>query len=65
MITYFANDSSRQRIYNKPNRVGCKIWLLAEAYGYVVQFEPYQGVKKEKRFPPLLNGDKDKTLFCG
>ena len=20
------------------------IWVLAEAYGYVVQFEPYQGV---------------------
>ena len=25
MITYFANHSSRQRMNNKPNRVGCKI----------------------------------------
>ena len=33
---------------NKPSRVGCKIWVLAEAYGYVVQFERYQSVNKGK-----------------
>ena len=36
-------------MHNKLNRVGCKIWVLAEAYGYVVQFEPYQSVKKGKQ----------------
>ena len=48
MSTYFANHSSGQRLNNKPNRLGCKISVLAEAYGYTVQFEPYQGVKKGK-----------------
>ena len=48
MITYSANHSSRQRISNKPIRVECKLWVLAETYHYVVQFEPYQGVKKGK-----------------
>ena len=62
MITCFANHSSRQLINNKSNRVRCKIWVLAEAYGYVVQFKPYQGVKKGKRLPPLLNGDKKITV---
>ena len=33
---------------NKPSRVGCKIWVLAEVYGYVVQFERYQSAKKGK-----------------
>ena len=27
----------------------CKTWVLADAYGHVVQFEPYQGVKKGKK----------------
>ena len=48
MIIYFANYSSRQQMNNKPSRVGCKIWVLAEAYGYVVQFERYQSVNKGK-----------------
>ena len=27
-----------------------KVWvLIAEAYGYVIQFRPYQGAKKEKQ----------------
>ena len=34
---------------NKPIQMGYdNIWVLAEAYYYVVQFEPYQGVKKVK-----------------
>ena len=49
MITYFTKHSSRQQINNKTNRVECKIWVLAKTYGYVVQFEPYQGVKKGKK----------------
>ena len=32
------------------------IGVLAEAYGYVVQFEPYQGVKKEKQFASSTKG---------
>ena len=39
----------RQQINNKPIQVGHNIWVLAEAYGYVVQFKPYQGVKKKKQ----------------
>ena len=30
------------------NEVGYKMWDFAEPYGYVVQFEPYQGVKRRK-----------------
>ena len=48
MISYFANHGTRQRINNKPIGVRHSILVLAEAYGYVVQSEPYQGVKKRK-----------------
>ena len=30
-------------------RVGYNIWVLAEAYGFLVKFEPYQGVQKGKQ----------------
>ena len=45
MIPYYGSHGSKQRINNKPIRVGYKVWVLAEAYGYVIQFEPYQGAK--------------------
>ena len=48
MIFNFTNHGSRQRVNNKPGPMGCNIWGLAEAYGYLVQFKPYQGVKKGK-----------------
>ena len=48
MISHFANHDSRQQINNKPGLTECNIWVLAEAYGYLVQFKPYQGVKKGK-----------------
>ena len=48
MISYFANHGSWQRINNKPIGGGHNIWLLSEAYGYVAQFQPCQGVKKGK-----------------
>ena len=48
VISNFANHGSRQWINNKSGPMGCNIWGLAEAYGYLVQFEPYQGVKKGK-----------------
>ena len=41
----------RQQINNKSIQEEYKIWvLIAEAYGYVVQFKPYQGAKKGKQF---------------
>lgn len=39
------------------NKGGHKIWLLAEACGYIAQFHPNQGAKKRNWFPPLLNWD--------
>ena len=40
MTPYFGTNGCRQRINNKPIRVGYKFWVLAEAYGDVIQFEP-------------------------
>ena len=34
---------------SKRIRVLYNIWVFAEAYGYVIQFEPYQGVQKGKQ----------------
>ena len=48
-ISCYANHGSRQRIRSKSIRIGYNIWVLAETYGYVVQFEPNQGVKKRKQ----------------
>ena len=45
MLPYFGRNSSKQRIPNKPIRVGYKVWVLAEESGYVIQFDPYQGAK--------------------
>ena len=45
MIPYYGGNCSKQRIQNKPVRVGYKMWVLAESFGYVVQFDPYQGAK--------------------
>ena len=45
MLPYFGRNSSKQRIQNKPIRVGYKMWVMAEDSGYVVQFDPYQGAK--------------------
>ena len=50
MIPCYGTHGSRQRINNKSIQDDYKIWVLvAEAYGYVIQFEPYQGVKKGKQ----------------
>ena len=46
MIPYFGKNNSKQRIQNKPVRVGYKMWVLAEESGYIVQFYPYQGAKQ-------------------
>ena len=50
MITYYWTHGSSQRINNKTIQGEYKIWvLIAEAYGYVVQFRPYHGAKKGKQ----------------
>ena len=41
---------TRQQINNKSIHQEYKIWdLVAEAYGYVVQFRSYQAAKKGKQ----------------
>ena len=43
---------------NKSVQEEYKIWVLvAQAYGYVVQFRPYQGTKKGKQVAPILGTD--------
>ena len=50
IICYGTHDNNRQRI-NKSNQEEYKIWvLLAEVYGYVVQFRPWKRAKKGKQF---------------
>ena len=45
-----AELMAKQPKNNKSIQEECKIWvLIAEAYGYVVQFKPYQGAKKGKQ----------------
>ena len=56
MIFYYRTRDSKQRINNQLIQEGYKTLVLAEVYGYVVQFEPYISSCKE-RLPPLLNGD--------
>ena len=45
MLPYFGRNRCKQRMQNKPVRVGYKMWVLAEESGYVVGFDPYQGAK--------------------
>ena len=47
MISCCGTHGSRQRINNNLIQEECKILVLvAEVYGYVGQFRPYQDVKK-------------------
>ena len=49
MIPCDGTHCSRQQINSKSIQKEYKIWVLAaEAYGYVVQFRPYQVAKKGK-----------------
>ena len=55
MIPCYATHGSRQLINNKSIQEEYKIWVLvAEAYGYAVQFRPYQGAKVGKHIPSLI-----------
>ena len=50
MIPCYGTHGNRQRINNKLIQEEYKIWvLIAEAYGYVVQFRSYPGTKKGKQ----------------
>ena len=50
MIPCDGTHCSRQQINSKSIQKEYKIWVLAaEAYGYVVQFRPYQVAKKGKQ----------------
>ena len=50
IIPCYGTHGSNQQI-NKSIQEKCKIWILvAEAYGYAVQFRTYQGAKKGKQF---------------
>ena len=49
MVPFYGTYGSRQRINNKSIQEEYKIWVLvAEPYGYVVQFRSYQGAKNGK-----------------
>ena len=49
MIPCCGIHGSRQQINNNSIQEEYKVWVLvAEAYGYEVQFRPYQGAKKRK-----------------
>ena len=50
MIPCCGIHDSRQQINSKSIQEEYKVWVLvAEAYGYEVQFRPYQGAKKGKQ----------------
>ena len=50
MIPCHGTHGSRQRINNKSIQKEYEIWVLvAEAYGYVVQFRQYECAKKRKK----------------
>ena len=45
MIPYFGRKGCKQRITNKPVRLGYKMWVLVESNGYLINFDLYQGAK--------------------
>ena len=49
MIPYYRTHGIKQQIDKKLIRVRYNIWVLVGVYGYVVQFESQQGVKKWKQ----------------
>ena len=65
MVPYFGRHPCKQRIANKPIRVGYKLWVLAENTGYVIHFDPYQGAKggQSARASPTVWGLGEKTVL--
>ena len=52
MISYLASCGSRQRINNKPIRMGCKVWVLTESNSNHIKVKTI-----ENRLPTQLNYD--------
>ena len=67
MIPCCRIHGSRQQINNKSIQEEYKVWVLvAEAYGYEVQFRPNQGAKKGKQATSSIKwGLQEKTLLYG
>ena len=63
MILYYGIHGSRQRIKNKSIQEGYKTWVLADPYGYVVQFEQYEGAKKGKKVVSSNIWELGKNIF--
>jgi len=47
MVPYFGRHTAKQFMRSKPVRFGYKLWTMATAGGYVIQFEPYAGAKNK------------------
>ena len=47
IIEYFGKHSCKQCIRNKPIRFGYKVWCLSSTYGYLINFDLYQGKTHE------------------
>ena len=49
MLPYYGRNNRKQLIANKPVRMGYKKLVQAEASGYVIQFDPYQGARNGRK----------------
>lgn len=49
MIKFKRRSSLKQYIPDKPIKRGYKVWTLADAHGYVCQFQVYEGKKNNTR----------------
>lgn len=49
MVPYFGRHSAKQFIRGKPIRYGYKMWCLCDHFGYLMQFEPYQGKQSNRQ----------------
>ena len=62
-VPFFETHGRRQRINNKPIHVGCKIWVLAEQYGYVIQFDSCHGAKSGKQIASKTRSELGEMVF--
>lgn len=57
MVKYFGPHPCKQFIRGKPIRFGYKIWCLNTFYGYLINFEVYQG-----KNTPVTNSEYEKIF---
>jgi len=43
MAPYYGKHGAKQYIHGKPVKFGFKFWCLCDRFGYLIQFDPYQG----------------------